>query len=89
MYDRFVYKFTSIVAGWLDYEIVDDKKQVYKFYHIEVDSKFRGQGLAPQLAKFAFDFAKEKGWKLQVTCSYLASKFLPQTKGEYDSCLLK
>lgn len=80
---------TIIEIGWLEYEILDETKQIYKFYHIEVDPKYRGQGLAPQLAKYSFDFAKNKGWKLQVTCSYLKSNFLPKTKGEYDSCLLK
>lgn len=43
-----------------------------------VPDEFRGQGLAEQLALFAFETARKKGYKILPTCPYLAERFLPK-----------
>ncbi|KAJ7550575.1 hypothetical protein O6H91_07G107000 [Diphasiastrum complanatum] len=38
----------------------------------------RGLGVAEMLCDFAFVFAKENGWRVMPTCSYVVNSFLPR-----------
>lgn len=38
----------------------------------------RGKGLAGKLARAAFEHAKEKGFHVRPTCSYISDTFVPK-----------
>ena len=51
------------------------EKGTYNINHTFVDESLRGQGIAGKLVEEAVETIKEKGAKIQATCSY-ASKWL-------------
>ncbi|KAF0976912.1 hypothetical protein FDP41_004207 [Naegleria fowleri] len=69
----------------------DEKKLnsfvVHEFYHIEIPDSCRGKGVAMPFAKACFDYAKQHGWKVKVTCPYLREKFLGQYREKYKDIL--
>ncbi|KAG2388320.1 hypothetical protein C9374_000484 [Naegleria lovaniensis] len=60
---------------------------VHEFYHIEIPDSCRGKGVAMPFAKACFDYAKQHGWKVKVTCPYLREKFLGQYREKYRDIL--
>ncbi|KAH7675981.1 GNAT domain containing protein [Aphelenchoides avenae] len=44
---------------------------ILDMYHTEVPPQHRGQGLAEQLVKEAFNYCKENNLKVKPTCSYV------------------
>lgn len=50
--------------------------------HTFVDDALRGQGIARQLVDRAADYAREKNYKIEPVCSYVASTFEKST--DYD-----
>ncbi|WP_010290652.1 GNAT family N-acetyltransferase [Kurthia massiliensis] len=50
--------------------------------HTFVDDSLRGQGIARQLVERAADYAREKNYKIEPVCSYVASAFEKST--DYD-----
>eukprot|EP00694_Reclinomonas_americana_P003334 EC789832.1.p2 GENE.EC789832.1~~EC789832.1.p2 ORF type:complete len:131 (+),score=38.03 EC789832.1:40-432(+) len=46
--------------------------------HVEVDSEFRGQGLADFLVEAGVRYFQAAGWqKIVATCTYIRDKFMP------------
>jgi len=43
---------------------------------ISVPESYRGRGIAEQLARFVFEYAKNRGKKIIPTCPYLRQHFL-------------
>ncbi len=85
----------------LDYKIayyVDDKELAYVTYpkvddnvveinHTVVDESLRGQGIAGELLKRAYQDIKDKGLKTKVTCSYAKKWF--EKNSECEDILYK
>ena len=44
-----------------------------EFYHTYVPEQSRGKGLAEKVVEAGFRYAKEKGYKVIPTCSYVAA----------------
>ena len=45
-------------------------------YHTYVPEVFRGRGVAEQLCKAAFEYAKTKGLSVLPSCSYISDAYL-------------
>ena len=60
--------FRTANGAVLEYTMKDG---LHYFDHTEVPPELRGQGVAGQLAKAAFDHAVENGWKVVPACSYI------------------
>jgi uncharacterized protein len=57
------------LAGFADYSKTDDEMV---FPHVEVDPRFRGNGVAAQLVRFALDNVREDGTRRVVPmCPYV------------------
>jgi predicted GNAT family acetyltransferase len=54
----------------LEYQLVDG---IMTIHHTYVPMELRGKGLAGQLAKAAFDFARAEGLQVIPACSYIAT----------------
>ncbi len=50
--------------------------QIIDLYHTFVPESLRGRGLAEQLCKAAFEYAKANGLKVIPSCSYVAGAYL-------------
>jgi predicted GNAT family acetyltransferase len=48
------------------------------FYSVYVPTTHRGQGLAGRVADEAFTHARDAGWRVRATCSYLTQAYLPR-----------
>ncbi len=46
-------------------------------HHTEVPASQSGKGIAEELVKFAFEFARKNGYKIIPSCPYIKNKFLP------------
>lgn len=66
--------------GELEYSIDNN---VINAYHTGVRGEYEGQGLAAKLFDELVKFAREKGYQIIPSCSYIASKFKRNAK-EYD-----
>ncbi len=64
----------------MDYQISGN---TITFIHTEVPPKYEGRGIASQIAKVALDYARDKGYKIQSTCSFV-DMYLRKHK-EYQS----
>ncbi|MBI4354637.1 MAG: N-acetyltransferase [Candidatus Omnitrophica bacterium] len=53
-------------------------------YHTYVPEVFRGRGIAEQLCKAAFEYAKSKGLTVIPSCSYISGAYLKRHP-EYES----
>lgn len=56
------------VIAEIEYEKLEN--DIYNIYHTFVDKSLRGQGIASKLVEEAVKEIKEKGGKVQATCSY-------------------
>lgn len=52
------------------------KGQELDLYHTYVPEAFRGRGMAEQLCKTAFEYAKRRGLIVVPSCSYIAEAYL-------------
>jgi len=52
----------------LEYSIQGDR---FVFDHTEVPPALRGQGIAAQLAHFAFNHARQHNWRVVPACSFI------------------
>jgi predicted GNAT family acetyltransferase len=70
--------------AYLSYSVIqsktsgEKKPEVLDLQHTFVPGSFRGQGMAGKLCVAAFEHAKEKGYLVQPTCSYISDTFLPR-----------
>ena len=55
------------------------EKGIYNIEHTFVDESLRGQGIASKLVEEAVKEIKEKGGKVEATCSY-AKKWIEERK---------
>lgn len=57
-------------------------------YHTYVPEVFRGRGIAEQLCKAAFDYAKTNGLTVIPSCSYISGAYLKRHP-EYESLVTR
>ena len=58
--------------GFLEYAINETESGVeLDFYHTEVPPSHQGQGIASRLVKFGMEYAKEHGFAVLPSCSYV------------------
>ena len=72
-HDPAAQRFTVTVDG-VD-GVVDYHKEgsVMVLTHTTVPAQIGGRGIAGQLVREAFDYARGQGWKVRPTCSYAAT----------------
>jgi predicted GNAT family acetyltransferase len=51
---------------------------VMDIWHTETPDAHRGMGIAGALTATAFSHARERGWRVQASCSYVSKTFLPK-----------
>lgn len=49
------------------------KAKVMKFTHTYVPDELRGQGIAGKLAKYGLEYARENGFTVEASCSYITT----------------
>ncbi|ETW07390.1 hypothetical protein H310_01916 [Aphanomyces invadans] len=67
--------------GFLDYDTQypSENVTVLDLQHTVVHPAGRGQGLAQKLCDAAFIYAREQGFKVIPTCSYITGTYLKRT----------
>lgn len=65
---QFIWSLENGVAK-IDYRILPNQHRQY--YHIFVPPEYRGKNIAKILSEFAFNFAIERQWTVEITCPYL------------------
>ncbi len=65
---RFELRIDGELAGVLDYRLAGGLADMF---HTEVLTEYRGRGLAAILARAALHEAREQGWRIVPSCSYL------------------
>ncbi|MEM6552129.1 MAG: GNAT family N-acetyltransferase [Planctomycetota bacterium] len=77
---RFLLPLDDSDDAYLLYEPIDpdNRPNHISFNSVFVPQSHRGQGLAGQLADFAFDHARSAGWTVYPVCPYLQSAYLPR-----------
>ncbi len=66
-------RFVAEVEGQqcvVEYQLSGDTMTIT---HTGVPASLGGRGIASQLARFALDHARAKGWKVVAACSYVAA----------------
>ncbi len=66
--NKTVYKVDDKIMGEVDYPHIDDK--TVNITHTFVDPSLRGQGIADQMLKKAFEYFEENNIEVKCTCSY-------------------
>jgi predicted GNAT family acetyltransferase len=56
------------------------------YFHTGVFPQFEGKGVGSALAKTALDYAREKGYKVQPTCPFIAAYIAKH--GEYKDLVV-
>ena len=54
------------------------------FDSVFVPPALRGRGVAGELAASAFAYAREAGWRVRPTCSYLSGSWVPRHPDVHD-----
>ena len=70
-HDREAQRFEAVVDGLrseLDYRLTVG---VMNIMHTGVPHPLRGQGIAAELVRAAFEFARAEGWKVRPVCPYV------------------
>lgn len=80
--NRFVTKMEGEEA-FISYDMANGT--TLNLLHTEVPPSFEGKGVASALARFAFDYAREKGYRVTPTCEFLSSWI--QKHHEYDDII--
>ena len=70
-------------TAYLAYRQADEK--TLEFFSTYVPDEFRGKGIAGRLARTALDYARDNGYRVQPTCSFVVS-FLEKHR-EYSDIL--
>ena len=63
-------------TAYVDYRPLADG--IVDYSYVYVPPSHRGRGSAGRVLKFAFDHARDAGWKVRPTCGYIAGHFLPR-----------
>ena len=90
---RFVLRVGNEVAV-LRYSLIDSPPttgaadgrgdQMVSFDSVFVPPALRGRGVASQIASSAFAHAREAGWRVKPTCSYLSENWVPRHPDIHD-----
>ena len=75
-HDQSAHRFCITLEGYeacLMYRLTGNEIDLYHTYVPEV---FRGRGVAEQLCKAAFEYAKAKGLTVVPSCSYISGAYL-------------
>ncbi len=75
-HDQTNQRFVASLSGYeacLMYRLTDTQLDLYHTYVPEV---FRGRGVAEQLCKAGFEYAKAKGLTVIPSCSYISDAYL-------------
>lgn len=74
----------------LQYEIVDcqsvPSRSVLDLQHTYVPQSLRGRGIAQHLCIAGFEYAKQQGYLVKPTCSYVSDTFLNRNPEFYGAC---
>lgn len=74
---RFFIEINAGSAKRLQSELLYKKEgNIIDLYHTFTPEELRGKGLADQLVRFAFDYAKKHNLKIKPTCPYITDVFL-------------
>lgn len=65
--DKVVYLMNKEVKGEVDFEIDGNRANIY---HTFVAPDLRGQGIAGELVKRAFEYLESKNYEIECSCSY-------------------
>ncbi len=65
--NKIEYILNDVVRGVLEFRINDDMADIY---HTYVDDDLRGQGIAGELVKKAFEYFEKNNYKVKCSCSY-------------------
>lgn len=79
------HRFEATVDGLLcrcDYRMHGDTMMLV---HTEVPPQLEGRGIASELVRAAFEFARERGWDVLPVCSYVRT--WARRHPEYESML--
>ena len=55
-----------------------EKGKLLDFYHVYVPDPFRSRGIAGKILIEAFEYAKNKGYRVVPSCPFIAHDFLPR-----------
>ena len=83
-HDQANHRFVAALGGYeacLMYRLSD---QGLDLYHTYVPEVFRGRGIAEQLCKAAFEYAKVQRLTVIPSCSYISGAYLKR-HSEYES----
>mmetsp|Transcript_742 Transcript_742/g.916 ORF Transcript_742/g.916 Transcript_742/m.916 type:complete len:104 (-) Transcript_742:970-1281(-) len=70
-----------------EYQFINTSRgKVIEIPHTFVPVSERGRGLAGIVTEAAFQWAKENGWKVRPTCSYVSGRFLDKNPHWNDNC---
>jgi len=78
--NRFEVSLPDDQMAFIEYQIA--KKNIL-YTHTEVPPAFEGQGVGGKLAKYALDFARDNGYKVQALCPFV--KAYVQRHPEYHA----
>lgn len=65
--NKIVYTVSDVIKGEVDFDIKGDSADIY---HTYVDDDLRGQGIASELVKRAFEYLEENNYKIKCSCLY-------------------
>ncbi|MGA4670174.1 GNAT family N-acetyltransferase [Propionibacteriaceae bacterium Y1923] len=77
---RYILSADGVEAGYIEFHEADG---VIDMPHTIVDEAFGGRGYGKDLARFAFDDARERGLKVKPTCPFL-DRFMQKTPEYQD-----
>lgn len=76
---RFEARVDGELAGFAQYHLHGGRMTLF---HTEVDSAHEGHGVGNELARYALEAAKARGWQVAPTCPFIAS-FIRDHPGDY------
>ena len=84
IHDETAHRFCVALQGYEACLMYRLSGKAVDLYHTYVPEVFRGRGIAEQLCKAAFDYAKAKGLTVIPSCSYISGAYLKRHP-EYES----
>ncbi|MBI4354942.1 MAG: N-acetyltransferase [Candidatus Omnitrophica bacterium] len=76
VHDRDHHRFVAVVGGVEAYLRYKEQGRVLDFFHTYVPEAARGRGIAEQLVRAGFAYAKEQGRTVIPSCPYVGRTFL-------------
>jgi predicted GNAT family acetyltransferase len=76
---RFEARVDGELAGFAQYRLHGGRMTLF---HTEVDSAHEGHGVGTELARYALEAARARGWQVAPTCPFIAG-FIRDRPGDY------